>query len=446
MVSQSQSKEFGLKKNESSKKELSVVNPQTKSSKKMKFVSSSETEPGSMATISEELKSGRGMSTMPRVVQRKIQKIKPVVEYNEEGKPYGRAHNEMQSYIGVLASSRVPLVDKKWVQISKDIKEQIWEAVDMAFVVGKGGKQMVLSSAAKKWKDFKSTLTRLSEKFGAVHEEQSQRREKLEYNHRLSRKGYVGFKEDLKEIMPGVDIDRSTLWKKAREDKHGNIPDPKTAEKAKLIDDLQKQVSEGTLSLSGTNDVLTMALGPEHPGRVRGVGAGVSPKQYFNLPRQQKVKFADQLKESSTEVPDYSKLELPSSLQSLCSYVESTLKPQEKAMSFTIEKEVFGIDRNTFFLHEDITQFAGMEEIGATVVAVYMRCLFDHLKAANMVNMVGFIDPAAVSADDGSLTDRSRLVANRLQKTDGEQIFLMPYNPRLVSKQKQDFVCMMLCI
>ena len=67
------------------------------------------------------------------------------------------------------------------------------------------------------------------------------------------------------------------------------------------------------------------------------------------------------------------------------------------------------------------------------------RCLFDHLKAANMVNMVGFIDPAAVSADAGSLTDRSRLVANRLQKTDGEQIFLMPYNPGLVSKQKTGF-------
>ena len=64
------------------------------------------------------------------------------------------------------------------------------------------------------------------------------------------------------------------------------------------------------------------------------------------------------------------------------------------------------------------------------------RCLFDHLKAANMVNMVGFIDPALVSADAGSLTERSRLVANRLQKTDGEQIFLMPYNPGLVSKTK----------
>jgi len=61
---------------------------------------------------------------------------------------------------------------------------------------------------------------------------------------------------------------------------------------------LQKQVSEGSIQISGSNDVLTMALGPEHPGRVRGVGAGVSPKQYFNLPKPQRIKFADHLKES----------------------------------------------------------------------------------------------------------------------------------------------------
>ncbi|CAL2271458.1 unnamed protein product [Prunus armeniaca] len=58
------------------------------------------------------------------------------------------------------------------------------------------------------------------------------------------------------------------------------------------------RLAEGSLSVSGSNDVLTLALGPEHPGRVRGVGAGISPRQFFNLTRQQRVKFADQLKES----------------------------------------------------------------------------------------------------------------------------------------------------
>ncbi|KAI5334878.1 hypothetical protein L3X38_025011 [Prunus dulcis] len=384
--------------------------------------------------------------------------------------------------------------------------------------------------------------------------------------------------------MPGVEIDRSTLWKRARQDKHGNIPDAKVAEKAKLIDELQKQVSEGKVSVSGSNDVLTMALGPEHPGRVRGVGAGISPRQYFNLPKPQRMSFDDRLKDSLRvllqeenkkmeakareealrmeartkqlveaerehflsqlsqlipnfdpsmlkprisqspknpmsdkascsggdvrslhfeddtakngkhqeekttvlvipdknegnqdeekneekkdeekeeekkdeekkeekqdekekedeekhddqviKVVDYSNMEAPSSLKSICRYVETTLVPQDKTLNFTIDKEVFGLERDTFVLPEDITQFTGMEEIGATVVAVYMRYLHDLLKQANMCSMVGFIDPATVSANSGTIADRSRLVAARLQKTDGEQIFMMPYNPGLVS-------------
>ncbi|BBN67321.1 hypothetical protein Prudu_42S000100 [Prunus dulcis] len=555
MVSQQQTKDSGSKK-------LGMVAPQDKSSKemksskKMKFASSSaETEPTSQTTISDDSKTGRGMSTMPRVVKRKLQKLRPIVEYNKMGKGIGQAHIEMQSYIGVLARSRVPLVDKKWSQIPKDVKEQIWEAVDMAFVVGQGGKKSVLASAAKKWKDFKSTLTRhyilpytndkeklshppetykfiekaqwdafvasrLSQDFESVHSQHAQIREKLEYNHRLSRKGYAGLEDELEETMPGVEIDRSTLWKRARQDKH-------------------ETSLEGKVRVDGSKDVLTMALGPEHPGRLRGVGAGISPRQYFNLPKPQRVSFDDRLKESLrvllqeetkkmeakakeealrmeartkqlveaerehflsqlsqlipnfdpgmlkqrisqspknpmsltklaalepkmgniskkkrrkkkkekekeeekekkdeekhddkvNEVGDYSNMEAPSSLKSLCRYVETTLLPEDKILEFTIDKEVFGGDRETFLLPEDITQFAGMEEIGATVVAVYMRHLHDVLKQANMCSMVGFIDPATVSANSGTIADRSRLVAARLQKTDGEQIFMMPYNP-----------------
>ncbi|KAI5312629.1 hypothetical protein L3X38_041802 [Prunus dulcis] len=536
MVSQQQTKDSGSKK-------LGMVAPQDKSSKEMKFASSSaETEQTSQTTISDDSKTGRGMSTMPLVVKRKLQKLRPIVEYNKRGKGIGQAHSEMQSYIGVLARSRVPLVDKKWSQIPKDVKEQIWEAVDMAFVVEKA-----------QWDAF--VASRLSKDFESVHSQHAQIREKLEYNHRLSRKGYAGLEDQLEETMPGVEIDRSTLWKRARQDKHGNIPDPKVAEKAKLIDELQKQVSEGKVRVDGSKDVLTMALGPEHPGRLRGVGAGISPRQYFNLPKPQRVSFDDRLKESLRvllqeetnkmeakakeealrmeartkqlveaerehflsqlsqlipnfdpgmlkqrisqspknpmsdkascsggevkslhyeddnakngehqqeeekeeekkdeekeeekekkdeekhddkviEVGDYSNMEAPSSLKSLCRYVETTLLPEDKLLQFTIDKEVFGGDRDTFLLHEDITQFAGMEEIGATVVAVYMRYLHDVLKQANMCSMVGFIDPATVSANSGTIADRSRLVAARLQKTDGEQIFMMPYNPGLVS-------------
>ncbi|BBN67283.1 hypothetical protein Prudu_34S000400 [Prunus dulcis] len=531
MVSQHQSKDSGSKKNGG--KELGMVTPQEKSSKKMKFASSSaEAEPTSTTTISDDSKSGRGMSTMPRVVKRKLQKLRPIVEYNKRGKGIGQAHSEMQSYIGVLARSRVPLVDMKWAQIPKDIKEQIWEAVDIAFVGEiKPTPETYKFIEKAQWDAF--VASRLSKDFESVHSQHAQIREKLEYNHRLSRKGYAGLEDQLEETMPGVEIDRSTLWKRARQDKHGNIPDPKVAEKAKLIDELQKQVSEGKVSVSGSNDVLTMALGPEHPGRrmsfddrlkdslrvllqeenkkmeakarEEALRMEARTKQLVEAEREHFLSQLSQLipnfdpsmlkprisqspknpmsdkascsggdvrslhfeddtakngkhqeekheekkeekkrkkkeekqdeKEKEDEekhddhvikVVDYSNMEAPSSLKSLCRYVETTLVPQDKTLHFTIDKEVFGLERDTFVLPEDITQFAGMEEIGATVVAVYMRYLRDLLKQANMCSMVGFIDPATVSANSGTIADRSRLPSLDLadcESKEGNRLF-----------------------
>ncbi|VVA14820.1 PREDICTED: PRUPE_6G193600, partial [Prunus dulcis] len=525
MVSQHQTKDSGSKKNEG--KELGMVAPQDKSSKemksskKMKFASSSaETEPTSQTTISDDSKTGRGMSTMPRVVKRKLQKPRPIVEYNKRGKGIGQAHSEMQSYIGVLARSRVPLVDKKWSQIPKDIKEQIWEAGDMAFVVGQGGKNSVLASAAKKWKDFKSTLTRhyilpytndkeklsqppetykfiekaqwdafvasrLSKDFESVHSQHAQIREKLEYNHRLSRKGYAGLEDQLEETMPGVEIDRSTLWKRARQDKHGNIPNPKVAEKAKLIDELQKQVSEGKVSVHGSNDVLTMALGPEHPGRLRGVGAGISPRQYFNLPKPQRVSFDDRLKESlrvllqeetkkmeakareetlrmearTKQLVEAEREHFLSQLSQLIPNFDPTMLKTRISQSpknpMSDKASCSGGDVRSLHVEDDTAKMGKQQEDEekeeekrdeekeeekekedeekhddkTSIFFFKPSYLHDVLKQANMCSMVGFIDPATVSANSGTIADRSRLVAARLQKTDGEQIFMMPYNP-----------------
>ncbi|CAL9020008.1 unnamed protein product, partial [Prunus brigantina] len=120
MVSKSQNKEAQSKDIAVSKAQMSEAKSvQSNPTKKMRFTSTSENDKSS-TTFDEETKSTRGINTMSRVVQRKIQKIKPVVEYNKSGRPHGKAAMEMQSYIGVLASIRVPLVDKKWTQLPKD--------------------------------------------------------------------------------------------------------------------------------------------------------------------------------------------------------------------------------------------------------------------------------------------------------------------------------------
>ena len=49
-------------------------------------------------------------------------------------------------------------------------------------------------------------------------------------------------------------------------------------------DSLEEQASQGSFVPHGCLDVLTAAIRrPEHPGRVRATGTGVTIKQYFGL-------------------------------------------------------------------------------------------------------------------------------------------------------------------
>ncbi|XP_024156138.1 uncharacterized protein LOC112164132 [Rosa chinensis] len=105
----------------------------------------------------------------------------------------------------------------------------------------------------------------------------------------MSRKGYAGLEEELSGCMSDSELDRATMWIKARQDKNGGFKDPLVEEKAKKIAALKKKEVEGELITSGADDVLTLALGnPENTGVVRGVGGSVRKSTYFNLPKRRK--------------------------------------------------------------------------------------------------------------------------------------------------------------
>ncbi|KAL6279576.1 hypothetical protein ACE6H2_016457 [Prunus campanulata] len=169
-----------------------------------------------------------------------------------------------------------------------------------------------------------------------------------------------------------------------------------------------------------------MALGPEHPGRVRGVGAGVSPKQYFNLPRQQKVRFADQLKESvrlvlqeetlkmearTKQLVEAKRENLLSQLSNLIPNFDpsvlklntlSQIQGQSPKNPMSDKASCFGaLDVRALQFEEDTAKngekqeemFAGMEEIGATVVAVYMSRHWVLIIVRAKKETVYFLDP-----------------------------------------------------
>ncbi|KAI5312693.1 hypothetical protein L3X38_041867 [Prunus dulcis] len=91
--------------------------------------------------------------------------------------------------------------------------------------------------------------------------------------------------------------------------------------------------------------------------------------------------------ENQKDETDLSKLDMPALLLALCQYVETKLKPANETIRIHLPKEVFGTKDDTWLLGDDILQFASMVEIRSTVIALYMRYLFNYLKMANMMGI-----------------------------------------------------------
>ncbi|XP_056683401.1 uncharacterized protein [Spinacia oleracea] len=103
--------------------------------------------------------------------------------------------------------------------------------------------------------------------------------------YRGGRKGYVYYEEEIKQEVQVKDIPRNLVWIRAnsiQEDGVITFDNPVDLEIAQAIKVLEAQQIRGEIDATGRNDILSRALKtPEHGGSVRGVGSGVTNKQYF---------------------------------------------------------------------------------------------------------------------------------------------------------------------
>ncbi|KAI3949450.1 hypothetical protein MKX01_000098 [Papaver californicum] len=288
--------------------------------------------PEEFETESSMKRNVRGPTLLPHIFNTNTRNRK-VIEYNEHGQPVGQFSSELASYMGVLARQMVPIVHGKWKTVPSTLKEELWRCLEAKYVLEASSRKLLVNGIGDKWRSFKSNLTRkyilpfkeepdrlihpppmyrfikqehweefvksrLSDAFQALHEAQSERRGKNIYPHRLGRTGYAGLVEKMikSDGVTPEEIDRCVLWKKARQNKNGEYDDDVTREQAEIIDELKKQVDNGSLVCDGNIDVLTMALGtPEHSGRVRGAGKFASQSTFFRKPKRQGLKVADRL-------------------------------------------------------------------------------------------------------------------------------------------------------
>ncbi|KAM7497392.1 hypothetical protein LguiA_021806 [Lonicera macranthoides] len=96
--------------------------------------------------------------------------------------------------------------------------------------------------------------------------------------------------------------ERSFMWRKARETKNGDYVDATTKEMAENMLELEKKVNDRSIVIEGSSDILTMTLGTaEHSGHIRGLGYGVKPTTYFNLPRCGSRRYSEELESKYKE-------------------------------------------------------------------------------------------------------------------------------------------------
>ncbi|XP_065858886.1 uncharacterized protein [Euphorbia lathyris] len=130
------------------------------------------------------------------------------IKYNKHGDPIGKGFGWLQSYIGVLARTRIVISYKDWRQVPNDDKEKLWDCVT----------------------------------------------KKNKYNHRLSHRGYRGIRVEMTSDMSTYEVEkisRHIYWVKARQHKHGKYKDSKVEEVVQRILKLEKEEAEGVFKEKG---------------------------------------------------------------------------------------------------------------------------------------------------------------------------------------------------
>ncbi|XP_073037028.1 uncharacterized protein [Primulina eburnea] len=87
------------------------------------------------STDTETTRTSRGRTHLDKICRQRVQGIRKEVRFNLLGQPVGEAAAEMQSYICVLAREKVKITYKTWKPVPSEVKELIWESVNLTFDV-----------------------------------------------------------------------------------------------------------------------------------------------------------------------------------------------------------------------------------------------------------------------------------------------------------------------
>ncbi|XP_059655560.1 uncharacterized protein LOC132302665 isoform X2 [Cornus florida] len=232
------------------------------------------------------------------------------ITFNERGQPIGEFAAKFTSCLGILVRDLVPVTLDKWKDLSEDIKEQLWASIQQIFIVDDWNKKVTFRIMGRIWGSHKSKFSkeifdqgetaasllkpdnvksmedwqqfikkRCSKEFKEKSKKFKEMRSKQKMLHTTSRKGYARLEDDMRRESktPGA-ISRVDVWIRGHLRKDGQPLNEAVKDTVKKMQEyMQTGTHQNTNSLR--NDVVTKVLGPEHRGRVRGLGFGAIPSK-----------------------------------------------------------------------------------------------------------------------------------------------------------------------
>ncbi|XP_063942743.1 uncharacterized protein LOC108204082 [Daucus carota subsp. sativus] len=233
----------------------------------------------------------------------------------------------LSTYIGVVVRERVNINYKKWRNVPKEVVNEVYEFIGKGFEIPANSKSWVLRKASIRFRAFKTRLRKFrvhkstgkirktvpwkypwisqvdwdkfvdyctSPEYQEVSKKSKERSLKKNTSYRGGCRGYLYYEEQItKELeKQGIHVTQVPLhlvWLKAHStEENGKLmfKNPADLEIAKAIKSLEAQSENGEISTKGRKDILAHAINkPEQGGRVRGIGSGVTNKQYFGFNR-----------------------------------------------------------------------------------------------------------------------------------------------------------------
>ncbi|XP_026380696.1 uncharacterized protein LOC113275419 isoform X2 [Papaver somniferum] len=273
------------------------------------------------------------------------------VEVDENGLPMSRNSTKLGHLKGALVRTHVPISYKTWKEVPDTYKEDVWNELQISFLLPDTSKATVIKGMSDPWRRHKWELriayydpyptyeARTSrtppnvtdedwqtfcrneedEKVQKNRVDNKRNREKYDYSHTSGRKPHSLERAELELGNPGAEITTSDVWIKAHTQEGGKILpsaqkyyvrillnyfiQPHTSlvnlylteyNCSTLQDDLKKaqldiKEKQDSGSSVDESDPLTLAFGKDTRGRVRSVGA-VSRTQYdYSAPARAKV-------------------------------------------------------------------------------------------------------------------------------------------------------------